>query len=72
MSFGSICFYVWFVDFSDSSQNDSLSDQDDHRPGFSSRTSVDDQDSDAKQTPSSFTMYNSVSQRLMVRKSRSC
>lgn len=72
MSFGNICFYVWFVDFSDSSQNDSLSDQDDHRPGFSSRTSVDDQDSDAKQTPSSFSMYNSVSQRLMVRKSLSC
>lgn len=72
MSFGSICFYVWFVDFSDSSQNDSLSDQDDHRPGFSSRTSADDQeDSDAKQTASSFSMYNSVSQRLMVRKSHS-
>ncbi|XP_075872897.1 cap-specific mRNA (nucleoside-2'-O-)-methyltransferase 1 [Nelusetta ayraudi] len=51
----------------DSSQNDSLSDQDDHRPGFSSRTSVDDQDSDAKQTSSSFSMYNSVSQRLMAK-----
>lgn len=57
--------------FSDSSQNDSLSDQDDHRPGFSSRTSVEDQDSDGKQTSSSFSMYNSVSQRLMVRKSHS-
>lgn len=52
----------------DSSQNDSLSDQDDHRPGFSSRTSADDQeDSDAKQTASSFSMYNSVSQRLMAK-----
>lgn len=67
VSFGSFCFYTWSVDFSDSSQNDSLSDQDDHRAGFSSRASVDDQDNDVKQTSSSFSMYNSVSQRLMVR-----
>lgn len=53
----------------DSSQNDSLSDQEDHRPGFSmpSISSFDDQDTDAKQTSSSFSMYNSVSQKLMAK-----
>lgn len=53
----------------DSSQNDSLSDQEDHRPGFSmpSISSFDDQDNDAKQTSSSFSMYNSVSQKLMAK-----
>lgn len=45
------------------SQNDSLHDQEDERPGFSSTPSFDDQD--ASQT-SSFSMYNSVSQKLMV------
>lgn len=52
----------------DSSQNDSLSDQEDHRPGFSmpSISSFDDQDADATQASSNFTMYNSVSQKLMV------
>lgn len=53
----------------DSSQNDSLSDQEDHRPGFSmpSISSFDDQDTDATQTSSSFSMYNSVSQKLMAK-----
>ncbi|XP_076612888.1 cap-specific mRNA (nucleoside-2'-O-)-methyltransferase 1 [Chaetodon auriga] len=53
----------------DSSQNDSLSDQEDHREGFSrpSVSSFDDQDSDTTQTPSSFSMYNSVSQKLMAK-----
>lgn len=52
----------------DSSQNDSLSDQEDHRPGFSmpSISSFDDQDNDATQASSDFSMYNSVSQKLMV------
>ncbi|XP_041814437.1 cap-specific mRNA (nucleoside-2'-O-)-methyltransferase 1 [Chelmon rostratus] len=53
----------------DSSQNDSLSDQEDQRQGFSrpSVSSFDDQDSDATQTSSSFSMYNSVSQKLMAK-----
>uniref|UniRef100_A0A4W6DB23 Cap-specific mRNA (nucleoside-2'-O-)-methyltransferase 1 n=1 Tax=Lates calcarifer TaxID=8187 RepID=A0A4W6DB23_LATCA len=53
----------------DSSQNDSLSDQEDHRPGFSmpSISSFDSQDADAPTEASSkFSMYNSVSQKLMV------
>ena len=60
--------YALSVDLSvlDSSQNDTLSDQDDHRPGFASRISYDDQDTGATQTSSSFSMYNSVSQKLMV------
>lgn len=51
----------------DSSQNESLSDQEDQRPGFSrpSRSSFDDQDT--TQTSSSFSMYNSVSQKLMAK-----
>ncbi|XP_036943009.1 cap-specific mRNA (nucleoside-2'-O-)-methyltransferase 1 [Acanthopagrus latus] len=51
----------------DSSQNESLSDPEDHRPGFSmsSRSSFDDQD--GTQSASSFTMYNSVSQKLMAK-----
>uniref|UniRef100_A0A665TSM2 Cap-specific mRNA (nucleoside-2'-O-)-methyltransferase 1 n=1 Tax=Echeneis naucrates TaxID=173247 RepID=A0A665TSM2_ECHNA len=55
----------------DSSQNDSLSDQEDHRPGFSmpSISSFDDaQDTDSPtQTSSKFSMYNSVSQKLMAK-----
>uniref|UniRef100_A0A1A8NGL2 Cap-specific mRNA (nucleoside-2'-O-)-methyltransferase 1 n=1 Tax=Nothobranchius rachovii TaxID=451742 RepID=A0A1A8NGL2_9TELE len=56
----------------DSSQNDSLSDQEDHRPGFSmpsiSSPSFDAQDNDdSSQASSKFTMYNSVSQRLMAK-----
>ncbi|KAM3603437.1 uncharacterized protein V6R79_022484 [Siganus canaliculatus] len=54
----------------DSSQNDSLSDQDDHRPGFSmpSISSFDDQAApDTTQTSSTFSMYNSVSQKLMAK-----
>lgn len=59
--------HVWF--YPDSSQNDSLSDQEDHRPGFSmpSISSFDAQDTDTStQAPSKFSMYNSVSQKLMV------
>ncbi|XP_059212999.1 cap-specific mRNA (nucleoside-2'-O-)-methyltransferase 1 isoform X2 [Centropristis striata] len=53
----------------DSSQNDSLSDQEDHRPGFSmpSISSFDDQDTDPSQASSNFSMYNSVSQKLMAK-----
>lgn len=56
----------------DSSQNDSLSDQEDHRPGFSmpsiSSSSFDSQDTDAPTEASSkFSMYNSVSQKLMAK-----
>ncbi|KAL6095979.1 cmtr1 [Pungitius sinensis] len=53
----------------DSSQNDSLSDQDDQRPGFSmpSISSCDDQDTDPTQAASNFSMYNSVSQKLMAK-----
>lgn len=57
----------------DSSQNDSLSDQEDQRPGFSmpsissSSSSFDTQDNDAaSQASAKFAMYNSVSQKLMV------
>lgn len=60
--------YVCLLVFSspDSSQNDSLSDQEDHRPGFSMPSiSFDAQDTDASDT-SKFSMYNSVSQKLMV------
>lgn len=58
-----------FLYYPDSSQNDSLSDQEDHRPGFSmpSISSFDSQDADAPTEASSkFSMYNSVSQKLMV------
>ncbi|KAE8286854.1 Cap-specific mRNA (nucleoside-2'-O-)-methyltransferase 1 [Larimichthys crocea] len=53
----------------DSSQNDSLSDQEDQRPRFSrpSVSSLDDQDGDVTQTSSSFSLYNSVSQKLMAK-----
>ncbi|XP_062267285.1 cap-specific mRNA (nucleoside-2'-O-)-methyltransferase 1 isoform X1 [Platichthys flesus] len=58
----------------DSSQNDSLSDQEDQRPGFSmpSISSFDGQDTDApsdnpSDNPAKFTMYNSVSQKLMAK-----
>uniref|UniRef100_A0A7N6AYX6 Cap-specific mRNA (nucleoside-2'-O-)-methyltransferase 1 n=1 Tax=Anabas testudineus TaxID=64144 RepID=A0A7N6AYX6_ANATE len=54
----------------DSSQNDSLSDQEDHRPGFSmpSVSSLDSQDTDTTtQNSSKFSMYNSVSQKLMAK-----
>lgn len=52
-------------------QNDSLSDQEDHRPGFSmpsisSSSSFDAQDTDGSSQTSKFAMYNSVSQKLMV------
>lgn len=59
---------ICFFSFLDSSQNDSLSDQDDQRPGFSmpSISSCDDQDNDPTQASSNFSMYNSVSQKLMV------
>uniref|UniRef100_A0A8D0ASP5 Cap-specific mRNA (nucleoside-2'-O-)-methyltransferase 1 n=1 Tax=Sander lucioperca TaxID=283035 RepID=A0A8D0ASP5_SANLU len=53
----------------DSSQNDSLSDQEDHRPGFSmpSISSFDDQDTDPSNASANFSMYNSVSQKLMAK-----
>ncbi|KAM6915772.1 cap-specific mRNA (nucleoside-2'-O-)-methyltransferase 1 isoform 1-T1 [Xenentodon cancila] len=56
----------------DSSQNDSLSDQEDHRPGFSmpsisSSSSFDAQDIDGSRASSKFSMYNSVSQKLMAK-----
>ncbi|KAK5852953.1 hypothetical protein PBY51_006784 [Eleginops maclovinus] len=52
----------------DSSQNDSLSDQEDQRPGFSMPSVVsDDQDNDPSQASSDFSMYNSVSQKLMAK-----
>ncbi|XP_060947289.1 cap-specific mRNA (nucleoside-2'-O-)-methyltransferase 1 [Limanda limanda] len=58
----------------DSSQNESLSDQEDQRPGFSmpSISSFDGPDTDAasdnpSDPPAKFTMYNSVSQKLMAK-----
>lgn len=59
----------------DSSQNDSPSDQEDHRPSFSmpsiSAASSNPQDNDdSDQASSNFSMYNSVSQKLMVIKSK--
>ncbi|XP_061602599.1 cap-specific mRNA (nucleoside-2'-O-)-methyltransferase 1 isoform X1 [Cololabis saira] len=57
----------------DSSQNDSLSDQEDHRPGFSmpsisASSSFDAQDIDgSSEATSKFSMYNSVSQKLMAK-----
>lgn len=60
-----MCLLVFFCP--DSSQNDSLSDQEDHRPGFSMPSiSFDSQDTDAASDNSKFSMYNSVSQKLMV------
>ncbi|KAG7272032.1 hypothetical protein CRUP_030136, partial [Coryphaenoides rupestris] len=51
----------------DSSQSDSLSDQEEHRPGFSmSTTPHTDLDADANaEGGSTFSMYNTVSQKLM-------
>lgn len=60
---------VWAGVFPDSSQNDSFSDEEDYRPGFSmpSISSFDAQDTDTPTEASSkFSMYNSVSQKLMV------
>ncbi|KAF3849873.1 hypothetical protein F7725_019592 [Dissostichus mawsoni] len=54
----------------DSSQNDSLSDQEDQRPGFSMPSVIaDDPDNDPTQNDASsdFSMYNSVSQKLMAK-----
>ncbi|XP_023256255.1 cap-specific mRNA (nucleoside-2'-O-)-methyltransferase 1 [Seriola lalandi dorsalis] len=54
----------------DSSQNDSLSDQEQQRPGFSmsSMSSFDAADADTPtQAASKFSMYNSVSQKLMAK-----
>ncbi|MEQ2301426.1 Cap-specific mRNA (nucleoside-2'-O-)-methyltransferase 1, partial [Ameca splendens] len=56
----------------DSSQNDSLSDQEDHRPSFSmpsisASPAFDAQDNDGSAQTSKFTMYNSVSQKLMAK-----
>ncbi|KAG7244148.1 hypothetical protein INR49_004221 [Caranx melampygus] len=54
----------------DSSQNDSLSDQEQNRPGFSmpSISSLHAQDTNTPtQNSSKFSMYNSVSQKLMAK-----
>ncbi|XP_029281805.1 cap-specific mRNA (nucleoside-2'-O-)-methyltransferase 1 [Cottoperca gobio] len=52
----------------DSSQNDSLSDQEDQRPGFSMPSVLsDDQDADPSLASSDFSMYNTVSQKLMAK-----
>ncbi|XP_037541388.1 cap-specific mRNA (nucleoside-2'-O-)-methyltransferase 1 [Nematolebias whitei] len=55
----------------DSSQNESLSDQEDHRPGFSmpsiSSSSLDSKDNDDSTQTSKFSTYNSVSQKLMAK-----
>ncbi|XP_028295572.1 cap-specific mRNA (nucleoside-2'-O-)-methyltransferase 1 [Gouania willdenowi] len=57
----------------DSSQNDSHSDLEDHRPGFSrpsissSSSSFDTQDTDATPQTSKYLMFNSVSQKLMAK-----
>ncbi|KAI4873372.1 hypothetical protein NFI96_022165 [Prochilodus magdalenae] len=52
----------------DSSQSESLSDAEDHRPSFSKPTaSQNSQSNDASQSSSKFSMYNSVSQKLMAK-----
>ncbi|KAM4633422.1 cap-specific mRNA (nucleoside-2'-O-)-methyltransferase 1 isoform 1-T3 [Polymixia lowei] len=53
----------------DSSQSDSHSDQEDHRPGFSMSTKShnDSTMDDSTEGPSKFAMYNSVSQKLMAK-----
>lgn len=53
--------------FPDSSQNESLSDQEEPRAGFSMPSiSVHAKDADSPPEGSTFSMYNSVSQKLMV------
>lgn len=62
-----VCLAVFFLD---SSQNDSLSDQEQNRPGFSmpSISSFHAEDTNTpSQNSSKFSMYNSVSQKLMVK-----
>ncbi|XP_049319080.1 cap-specific mRNA (nucleoside-2'-O-)-methyltransferase 1 [Astyanax mexicanus] len=52
----------------DSSQSESLSDAEDHRPSFSKpAASESSQINDASQSSSNFSMYNSVSQKLMAK-----
>uniref|UniRef100_W5L0A0 Cap-specific mRNA (nucleoside-2'-O-)-methyltransferase 1 n=1 Tax=Astyanax mexicanus TaxID=7994 RepID=W5L0A0_ASTMX len=52
----------------DSSQSESLSDAEDHRPSFSKpAASENSQINDASQSSSNFSMYNSVSQKLMAK-----
>ncbi|KAL7865054.1 hypothetical protein AOLI_G00164740 [Acnodon oligacanthus] len=52
----------------DSSQSESLSDAEDHRPSFSKpAASQNSQSNDATQGSSKFSMYNSVSQKLMAK-----
>ncbi|XP_036447172.1 LOW QUALITY PROTEIN: cap-specific mRNA (nucleoside-2'-O-)-methyltransferase 1 [Colossoma macropomum] len=52
----------------DSSQSESLSDAEDHRPSFSKPTaSQNSQSNDATEGSSRFSMYNSVSQKLMAK-----
>uniref|UniRef100_A0A4W4EKN8 Cap-specific mRNA (nucleoside-2'-O-)-methyltransferase 1 n=1 Tax=Electrophorus electricus TaxID=8005 RepID=A0A4W4EKN8_ELEEL len=57
-----VCFFV------DSSQSESPSDAEDHRPSFSRPpVSHNTQSSDAPQSSSRFSMYNIVSQKLMAK-----
>ncbi|XP_066527148.1 cap-specific mRNA (nucleoside-2'-O-)-methyltransferase 1 [Hoplias malabaricus] len=52
----------------DSSQSESLSDAEDHRPSFSKQaTSQNSQSNEDSQSSSKFSMYNSVSQKLMAK-----
>lgn len=59
---------MFVVVLSDSSQSESLSDVEDHKPSFSRPSdSQNAQSSDASdQSSSKFPMYNTVSQKLMV------
>lgn len=58
-----------YVCLPDSSQSESLSDVEDHKPSFSRPgDSQNAEGSDASYDPSSnFSMYNTVSQKLMVK-----
>lgn len=59
---------MFVVILPDSSQSESLSDVEDHKPSFSRPSdSQNAQSSDAlDQSSAEFSMYNSVSQKLMV------
>lgn len=56
-----------YVLLPDSSQSESLSDAEDQRPSFSKPSaSQNASSSEASQSSANFSMYNSVSQKLMV------
>lgn len=60
-------FACLYASFADSSQSESLSDAEDHRPSFSKPAgSQNTENNEASQGSSKFSMYNSVSQKLMV------